>query len=86
MSVFMSADKAKQYSQSVNFETSAYKKRLAEMIEQNAKQGNTAVFTILPKHLDIADIHSISADLTQLGYSVRFEVKEFYYSFNVHWN
>ncbi len=62
------------------------KKRLAQLIEENAKQGNTAVFTVLPKHLALSEIHRLSSDLNQLGYSIRFEVKEFYYSFNIHWN
>ena len=86
MTSFINAEKAKLFAQSVSYDMSIYKIRLAHLIEENAKQGNTAVFTVLPKHLDLSEIHRLSADLTQLGYSIRFEVKEFYYSFNVHWN
>lgn len=56
------------------------------MIEENAKQGNTVAFTVLPKHLALEDIRELSSELTQLGYHVRFEVDEFFYSFNVFWN
>ena len=56
------------------------------MIEENAKQGNTAVFTVLPKHLALEDIRGLSSELSQLGYHIRFEVDEFFYSFNVFWN
>ncbi|MDY6467015.1 hypothetical protein SKM54_07760 [Acinetobacter faecalis] len=83
---FINAEKAKLFAQSVSYDMSIYKKRLAQLIEENAKQGNTAVFTVLPKHLVLSEIHRLSSDLNQLGYSIRFEVKEFYYSFNIHWN
>lgn len=83
---FINAEKAKLFAQNVSYDMTIYKKRLAQLIEDNAKQGNTAVFTVLPKHLHLAEIHRLSSDLTQLGYSIRFEVKEFYYNFNVHWN
>ncbi|WP_180178574.1 hypothetical protein [Acinetobacter sp. YH01005] len=62
-----------------------YKTRLALLIEENAKQRNTAVFTVLPKHLALEEIRSLSAELTELGYQVRFEVNEFFYNFNVYW-
>lgn len=86
MTSFISAEKAKIFAQSMNYDIGVYRKRLAELIEENAKIGNTAVFTVLPKQLPLDEIRQLSANLTELGYSVRFEVKEFYYSFNVHWN
>ncbi len=58
-----------------------YDLRLASLIEESAKQGNTAVFTVLPKHLPLEDIRHFSAELTQLGYQVRLEVEEFLLSF-----
>ena len=73
MTSFINAEKAKLFAQSVSYDMSIYKKCLAHLIEENAKQGNTAVFTVLPKHLDLSEIHRLSADLTQLGYSIRFE-------------
>ncbi|RKG34762.1 hypothetical protein D7V32_01070 [Acinetobacter tianfuensis] len=85
MMTFITAETAKEYSANVNLNIELYKLRLAELIEQNAKQGNTAVFTVLPKHLPLEEIRAISAELTQLGYQVRFEVNEFFYSFNVYW-
>lgn len=82
---FINADKAKELSSHANLNIELYKTRLAEMIENNAQQGNTAVFTILPKHLPLVDIRQLSAELTELGYQVRFEVDEFFYSMNIYW-
>lgn len=82
---FISADQAKILSDVVNLNIDVYKPRLAKLIEENAQQGNTAVMTVFPKHLPLDDIRSLSAELTELGYNVRFEVHEFYYSFNVYW-
>ncbi|WP_216934436.1 MULTISPECIES: hypothetical protein [unclassified Acinetobacter] len=82
---FMTADHAKILSNVANLDIEIYKPRLAQLIEDNAKQGNTAVLTVFPKHLPLDDIRSLSAELTELGYNVRFEVHEFYYSFNVYW-
>ena len=83
--IFITAETAKEYSAHANLNIELYKSRLAEMIEQNAQQGNTAVFTVLPKHLPLDQIRGLSAELTSLGYQVRFEVNEFFYSFNVYW-
>ena len=82
---FMTADQAKVLSDVANLNIEVYKPRLAKLIEENAKQGNTAVITVFPKHLPLEDIRPLSAELTELGYNVRFEVLEFYYSFNVYW-
>ncbi|WP_263576471.1 hypothetical protein [Acinetobacter pseudolwoffii] len=82
---FMTADQAKILSDVANLNIEVYKPRLAKLIEENAKQGNTAVITVFPKHLPLEDIRALSAELTELGYNVRFEVLEFYYSFNVYW-
>lgn len=82
---FMTADQAKVLSDVANLNIEVYKPRLAKLIEKNAKQGNTAVITVFPKHLPLEDIRALSAELTELGYNVRFEVLEFYYSFNVYW-
>lgn len=83
---FIHASEAKNYTQQAELNVGLYQERLAKMIEENAKQGNTAVFTVLPKHLPLQEIRHLSAELSRLGYHVRFEVDEFYYSFNVHWN
>ncbi len=85
MNSFITADTAKELSQHANLNIELYKNRLAQMIENNAKQGNTAVLTVLPKHLPLEDIRNLSAELTELGYQVRFEVDEFFYSMNVYW-
>ncbi|WP_104472490.1 hypothetical protein [Acinetobacter indicus] len=82
---FLTAEDAKVLSAHANLDINLYKARLASLIEENAKQGNTAVFTVLPKHLPLEEIRNLSAELTQLGYQVRFEVSEFFYSFNVYW-
>lgn len=82
---FMTADQAKILSNVANLNIEMYKPRLAQLIEDNALQGNTAVLTVFPKHLPLEDIRALSAELTDLGYNVRFEVQEFYYSFNVYW-
>ena len=82
---FMTADQAKVLSDVANLNIEVYKPRLAKLIEENAKQGNTAVITVFPKHLPLEDIRALSAELTELGYNVRFEVLEIYYSFNVYW-
>lgn len=81
----MTADQAKVLSDVANLNIEVYKPRLAKLIEENVKQGNTAVITVFPKHLPLEDIRALSAELTELGYNVRFEVLEFYYSFNVYW-
>ena len=81
----MTADQAKILSNVANLNIEMYKPRLAQLIEDNARQGNTAVLTVVPKHLPLEDIRALSAELTDLGYNVRFEVQEFYYSFNVYW-
>ncbi|MCU4311918.1 hypothetical protein KTG68_07580 [Acinetobacter variabilis] len=82
---FMTADQAKILSNVANFNIEMYKPRLAQLIEDNAQLGNTAVLTVFPKHLPLEEIRGLSAELTELGYNVRFEVQEFYYSFNVYW-
>lgn len=82
---FLTVEDAKVLSAHANLDINLYKVRLASLIEENAKQGNTAVFTVLPKHLPLEEIRNLSAELTQLGYQVRFEVSEFFYSFNVYW-
>lgn len=82
---FLPAEHAKVLSSQANLDISLYKARLALLIEDNAKQGNTAVFTVLPKHLPLEEIRSLSAELTELDYQVRFEVNEFFYNFNVYW-
>ncbi len=84
--MFIPASEAKQLVESSHLNIELYKKNLAKMIHDNAQQGNTAVFTVLPKHLPLEDIRALSAELTHLGYQVRFEVDEFFYSFNVFWN
>jgi len=84
--MFIQASEAKQLVANSNLNIDIYKTRLAQMIQDNAIQGNTAVFTVLPKHLALADIRALSAELTKLGYHVHFEVDEFFYSFNVFWN
>ena len=83
---FIDAAQAKQLSQQAQLDIHLYKTRLAKLIQDSAQQGNTSVFTVLPKHLPLEEIRQLSADLTQLGYHVRFEVDEFYYSFNVYWH
>ena len=85
MANFLTAEQAKVYSDHAKLDIELYKQRLASLIEENAKQGNTADFTVLPKHLPLEDIRSLSAQLTDLGYQVRFELNEFFYSFNVYW-
>ena len=85
MANFLTAEQAKVYSDHAMLDIELYKQRLASLIEENAKQGNTAVFTVLPKHLPLEDIRNLSAQLTDLGYQVRFELNEFFYSFNVYW-
>lgn len=82
---FMTAEQAKILSDVANVKIEYYKNRLAGLIEKTAGHGNTAVITFFPKHLPLAEIRALSAELTELGYMVRFEVKEFYYSFNVYW-
>ena len=82
---FLPAEHAKVLSSQANLDISLYKARLALLIEDNAKQGNTAVFTVLPKYLPLEEIRSLSAELTELGYQARFEVNEFFYNFNVYW-
>ncbi|WP_180129378.1 MULTISPECIES: hypothetical protein [unclassified Acinetobacter] len=82
---FLPAEYAKVLSSQANLDIALYKTRLALLIEENAKQGNTAVFTVLPKHLALEEIRNLSAELTELGYQVRFEVNEFFYNFNVYW-
>lgn len=84
--MFISASEAKRLVEHSNLNIELYKTRLAQLIEENAKQGNTAVCAVLPKHLPLEDIRSLSAELTHLGYQVRFEVDESFYSFNVFWN
>lgn len=84
--MFIPASEAKQLVESSQLNIELYKKNLAKMIHDNAQQGNTAVFTVLPKHLPLEDIRALSAELTHLGYQVRFEVDEFFYSFNAFWN
>ena len=85
MANFLTAEQAKVYSDHAKLDIELYKQRLASLIEENANQGNTAVFTVLPKHLPLEDIRNLSAQLTDLGYQVRFELNEFFYSFNVYW-
>lgn len=82
---FILAEQAKALSDHANLNIELYKSRLAQLIEDSAKQGNTVVFTVLPKHLPLAEIRRLSAELTELGYQVRFEVNEFFYSLNVYW-
>ena len=82
---FMSAEQAKLLSDVANIKITIYRERLASLIEKSAEQGNTAVMTHFPKHLALHDIRELSAELTELGYNVRFEVNEFYYNFNVYW-
>ena len=82
---FINAEQAKIMSNQAYLDIEIYKLRLASLIEESAKQGNTAVFTVLPKHLPLEDIRHLSAELTQLGYQVRLEVEEFYYRLNVYW-
>ena len=85
MANFLTAEQAKVYSDYAKLDIELYKQRLAALIEENAKHGNTAVFTVLPKHLPLEYIRNLSAQLTDLGYQVRFELNEFFYSFNVYW-
>lgn len=82
---FITAQMAKDLADHAKLNIRVYEQRLAKMIKENAELGNTCVFTVLPKHLALDDIRQLSARLTQLGYHVRFEVDEFYYSFNVFW-
>ena len=82
---FLTAEEAKVYSDHAHLDIELYKQRLAMLIEENAKQCNTAVLAVLPKHLPLEDIRNLSADLSDLGYQVRFELNEFFYSFNVYW-
>ena len=82
---FISAEQAKILSDVANVKMEFFKDRLAGLIQQSAEQGNTAVMTYFPKHLPLADIRALSAELSELGYMVRFEVHEFYYSFNIYW-
>lgn len=86
MTAFIPAHEAKALADQVQLNIELYKARLAQMIEDQAKQGNTAIITVLPKHLALEEIRHLSAELTQLGYHVRFEVDEFYYRFNVYWH
>jgi hypothetical protein len=82
---FLTAEQAKILSATAKLDINLYKSRLAKLIEESAQQGNTAVFAVLPKHLPLVEIRELSAELTHLGYQVRFEVNEFFYSFNVYW-
>ena len=84
--MFIHATEAKDVAANSNLDIELFKTRLAQLIIDNANQGNTAVFTVLPKYLALEDIRALSAELTKLGYHVRFEVDEFFYSFNVFWN
>ncbi|AXQ21674.1 hypothetical protein BEN71_06165 [Acinetobacter wuhouensis] len=84
--MFIHALEAKKMAANSNLDIELYKTRLAQLIIENANQGNTAVFTVLPKHLALEDIRALSAELTQLGYHIKFEVDEFFYTFNVFWN
>lgn len=84
--MFIHALEAKTMAANSNLDIELYKTRLAQLIIENANQGNTAVFTVLPKHLALEDIRALSAELTQLGYHIKFEVDEFFYTFNVFWN
>lgn len=84
--MFIHASEIKQVTANSNLDIELYKTRLSQLIVENANQGNTAVFTVLPKHLALEDIRALSAELTQLGYHIRFEVDEFFYTFNVFWN
>ena len=84
--MFIHALEAKKMAANSNLDNELYKTRLAQLIIENANQGNTAVFTVLPKHLALEDIRALSAELTQLGYHIKFEVDEFFYTFNVFWN
>lgn len=84
--MFIHALEAKKMAANSNLDIELYKTRLARLIIENANQGNTAVFTVLPKHLALEDIRALSAELTQLGYHIKFEVDEFFYTFNVFWN
>lgn len=86
MSVFLSVDKEKNFAQSISYDINIYKQHLAQLIEDNTESGNTAVFTVLPKHLTLSEVRCLTSNLTELGYAVRFEVKESYYNFNVYWN
>lgn len=81
----ITADEAKLISDISNIKLDFYKERLANAIEESARQGNTSVVTAFPKHIPLEDIRALSAELTTLGYNVRFEVKEFYYGFDVYW-
>lgn len=82
---FIPADQAKMISDISNVTMEFYKNRLATAIEDSARQGNTSVLTAFPKHIPLEDIRALSAELTELGYIIRFEVKEFYYGFDVYW-
>ena len=82
---FITAEHAKILTATAKLDINLYKERLAKLIEESAQQGNTAVFAVLPKHLPLSEIRELSAELTQLGYQARFEVNEFFYSFNVYW-
>ena len=50
MAAFINAEQAKIMSNQAYLDFEIYKLRLASLIEESAKQGNTAVFTVLPKH------------------------------------
>ncbi len=84
--MFIPAEEIKELAMNANLNISLYKSRLAQMILDGAKQGNTAVFTVLPKNLPLVEIRSLSAELVAMGYHTQFEVNEFFYTFNVFWN
>ncbi len=84
--MFIYASEAKEVAANSNLDIELFKTRLSQLIIDSANQGNTAVFTVLPKYLALEEIRALSAELTQLGYHIRFEVDEFFYTFNVFWN
>ncbi len=69
---FMTADQAKVLSDVANLNIEVYKPRLAKLIEENAKQGNTAVITVFPKHLPLEERVFISRCSTLKNPSVLF--------------